>query len=385
MTALPGGLDLRVALILQARMGSTRLPGKSMMDLAGAPLLARIIERVKRCTRPHAVLVATTRKSEDDALAELARDWGVEVFRGSENDLVDRYREASRAAGAEIVVRLPADNATPEPSEIDRIIDFHRSSASVFSTNLAQAFGNGYPDGIGAEVFDCWALDEVWRNGTDPRQREHVHLNFFDYATQREANPDRYPVGTIACPAGFARPDLLLDVNTPAQYEFMAALYRELYPRNPHFHITDIIAWYDSVHRRETRPAAREAAQQGGAAMRAAGMLVYCIDIDGTLCTNTEGDYERAEPFADVIGEINRLYATGHRIVLMTARGSTTAIDWRAGTERQLAKWGVRYHELHFGKPSADVYVDDKAINAKAWRRSNFMQTLAGASEEPRS
>ncbi len=93
--------------------------------------------------------------------------------------------------------------------------------------------------------------------------------------------------------------------------------------------------------------------------------MTYCFDIDGTLCTNTEGAYEAARPLARMIAAVNRLHKAGHRIILCTARGSTTGIDWRKLTERQMKAWGVRYHELHFGKPTADVYVDDKSINAR--------------------
>lgn len=100
--------------------------------------------------------------------------------------------------------------------------------------------------------------------------------------------------------------------------------------------------------------------------------MTYCFDIDGTLCSNTDGDYERAEPFRDVIDAVNGLHAEGHRIVLCTARGSTTGIDWRAVTEAQLATWNVRYDTLVMGKPSADVYVDDKAVNAADWRRNGY-------------
>lgn len=100
--------------------------------------------------------------------------------------------------------------------------------------------------------------------------------------------------------------------------------------------------------------------------------MIYCFDIDGTLCTNTDGDYTRAEPFPEVIAAINRLYAEGHRIVLYTARGATTGIDWRDLTVRQLAAWRVQYHELYLGKPSADVYVDDRAVNAYEWRQRGF-------------
>jgi spore coat polysaccharide biosynthesis protein SpsF len=360
-----GDRALRTALILQARMGSTRLPGKSMMDLAGAPLLGRILERVKRVRRADAIVMATTGKSEDDVLCTLAERYGVHFFRGAENDVLDRYCKAATAYGADVVVRLPADNATPEPSEIDRIIEYHLGSRSVFSSNLAQVLGNNYPDGIGAEVIDFWALEEVSRACTDLRKREHPHLNFFDYGLQAPAEPDRYPIGTVDCPKAFARPDLVLDVNTPPQYEFMRALYGYLYPRNPQFHVTDTIAWYDNIY-------TKLGAESGQ-------LYTYCIDIDGTLCTITDGAYMLASPYPDVIAAVNKLYNEGHRIILMTARGSGTGIDWRDRTQEQLKSWGVKFHDLWFGKPSADIYIDDKTINALAWRGSKFTTTLKQA------
>lgn len=93
-------------------------------------------------------------------------------------------------------------------------------------------------------------------------------------------------------------------------------------------------------------------------------MTRYCIDIDGTLCTNTWGEYERAEPRQAMIDWVRRLHAAGHEIVLFTARGSTTGVDWRDLTTRQIAAWGVPFHDLRFGKPEADVYVDDRAVVA---------------------
>lgn len=95
--------------------------------------------------------------------------------------------------------------------------------------------------------------------------------------------------------------------------------------------------------------------------------MIYCFDIDGTLCTNTDGEYERAEPHPEVIAKVNTLYDAGHRIVLYTARGSTTEIDWSKLTENQLHSWGVKYHQLVMGKPTAGLYVDDKAMNVKDW------------------
>jgi spore coat polysaccharide biosynthesis protein SpsF len=243
-------MSKRVVLVIQARMGSTRLPGKSMMDLAGEPLVGRILERVKRCTRLDGIVLAIPDTEADRPLRGLGERYGITVFAGSENDLVERYWQAAVAADADIVGRLPADNATPEPSEIDRIAEFHLGlGRRGFSSNLSVIGESGYPDGIGAEMFDRSLLGEARERHSDPRMREHLHLNFFDYAHQRPVDPDWCPISTIQCPAAFRRPDLVLDVNTESQYQFMRQLYEDLYPANPEFHITDIIRWYDTVYR----------------------------------------------------------------------------------------------------------------------------------------
>ena len=91
----------------------------------------------------------------------------------------------------------------------------------------------------------------------------------------------------------------------------------------------------------------------------------YCFDIDGTICTNTNGEYEKAEPFVDRINLVNKLYIEDHKIILFTARGSTTNLDWTELTKQQLKDWGVKYNELIFGKPDADIFVDDKGISDK--------------------
>jgi spore coat polysaccharide biosynthesis protein SpsF len=235
-----------IVLIMQARMGSSRLPGKSLMPLAGEPLVSRVVERVKRCRRVDTIVLATTDKSPDDSLAELAKCQAVAVFRGSENDLVDRYYQAALAHHADVVVRVPADNPAPEPAEIDRIIDYHLASGNDFSSNYPDVFDNGYPDGIGAEAFNFQALKQVWETSADPRNREHPHTNFYEH-------PEVYRIGTIECPPEFRRPDIILDVNTQEEYEFMAELYDYLYPRNPEFSIRDIIRWYDEVYRRKEK------------------------------------------------------------------------------------------------------------------------------------
>ncbi len=243
----------RVVLIIQARMGSTRLSGKSMMDLAGAPLVGRILERVKRCTRLDDIVLAIPDTDKDAVLNQLGERYGIKVFAGSENDLVERYYQAALWTNADIVGRLPADNATPEPSEIDRIVDHHLSLGRPgFSSNLSVIGDSEYPDGIGAEMFDFSLLAEARDRHHDSRQREHVHLNFYDYGAGQAVDASWCPISTVKCPEGFRRPDLILDVNTQEQYEFMRQMYEYLYPKNPSFHITDIIRWYDEVYKRES-------------------------------------------------------------------------------------------------------------------------------------
>ena len=231
----------RVVMVIQARMGSTRLPGKSMMDLAGAPLISRLIERVRRCERLDEIVLATTRKAQDDVLEKVGRDYGVAVFRGEENDLVDRYYQVAMAFEADMIVRIPGDNPAPEPAEIDDVIRHHLAGGYDFSSNYPDVVDNGYPDGIGAEVFSVEALKRVWVRPGNPRLREHPHRNFYE-------NPDEFQLGIMECRPEIRRPDIVIDVNTQEEYDFVAALYDYLYPRNPEFTILDVIDWYDRVY-----------------------------------------------------------------------------------------------------------------------------------------
>lgn len=95
-------------------------------------------------------------------------------------------------------------------------------------------------------------------------------------------------------------------------------------------------------------------------------MKTYCFDLDGTLCTNTEGDYETSTPFVERINVVNKLYDDGNTILIDTARGATTKIDWYDVTKKQLDLWGVKYSILRVGiKLNADIFIDDKGINDK--------------------
>ncbi len=96
--------------------------------------------------------------------------------------------------------------------------------------------------------------------------------------------------------------------------------------------------------------------------------MIYYIDIDDTICTLAESmNYESACPIPRAIEKVNRLYEDGHRVVFWTARGTVSGIDWRELTESQLSSWGVKYHELKFGKPAYDLFIDDKNMNSNDW------------------
>jgi spore coat polysaccharide biosynthesis protein SpsF len=239
----------KVVLIVQARMGSTRLPGKSIFDLSGQSLIYRVLERIKRSNQIDELVLAIPENPEDDILVKEAQKSKVKIFRGSENDLLDRYYKAAKSTGADIVARIPADNPLSEPHEIDKIISHHRSLKKPgFSSNLAQVNGNGYPDGIGAEVFDFQLLENAWMNEDDKNKREHVHLNFYDYESDKSVDESLCPVTTIECPEKYRRPDIILDVNTKQQYEFIKEIYDFFFESNPYFGIKDIIDWYDNIY-----------------------------------------------------------------------------------------------------------------------------------------
>lgn len=217
-----------------------------MMDLAGKPLIQRVLERVSKSKLLSELVLAIPDSRENLVLAEVAQQCGISIFFGNENNLLDRYHKAAVEFDAEYIVRIPADNATPYHIEIDKIIAHHLELGRPgFSSNLAEIYNSGYPDGIGAEIFDFRLLDECFRRESNVDKLEHVHLNFFDYSSQEEVNGDWCPISTIKCPSEYARPDIVLDVNTPAQYEYMARLYADLHPKNPNFGILEIIQWHD--------------------------------------------------------------------------------------------------------------------------------------------
>ncbi len=236
----------KIVLIIQARMSSTRLPGKSMMPLANKPLVYRMVERLKKCNHVDEIVIATSDQPEDQVLVDLAKELEVSYFQGNLLDVRDRYLKAAEKFQAKFIIRIPADNPMPDSNEIDKLVKFHlEHNPSGFSSNLAQVNNSGYLDGIGAEIFSTKLLQESVARSSSETVKEHVHRNFFDYATQTPVDDTWCPVASPKAPAELQRPDIILDVNTMDDYTKIKRIYDHLYPRNPNFTTVDVIKLID--------------------------------------------------------------------------------------------------------------------------------------------
>ena len=231
-----------VSLIIQARLGSTRLPNKVLKPLAGKPMIYRIVERVNRCNEIDNLILAIPDNKQNEKLSKIKFNKKIKIFKGSENNLVKRYYDAAKKFKTDIIVRLPGDNCMPEPSEIDKIVSFYKSyKKPFFASNLSNILNNGYPDGIGAEVFGFNFLENLLKKKLTKEQKEHPHLNFFDYKNNKPIDINWCKVRTIKCPKSFRRPDICLDVNTYKDYQYIKKIYDGLYYKKNNFNIKDII------------------------------------------------------------------------------------------------------------------------------------------------
>jgi spore coat polysaccharide biosynthesis protein SpsF len=238
-------ISKKCILIIQARTGSTRFPKKVLSKINGTSLIEHIIYRVKKVKQIDKIILATTRKKEDNILCKLAKKNKIYCFRGSENDLVDRYYKAAVHFNANFILRLPADNPIPEPIEYDRLIKYHLKSKNDFSSNICNFKNNGYPNGIGVEIFNFKALEKIWKFQKNERFREHIALNFYDYDKKKAYKKFRFKLGTIKCPSKISKPELVLDVNYKKDLILIKKIFH-FFSKNRNFSIYDVINWYDN-------------------------------------------------------------------------------------------------------------------------------------------
>ena len=239
--------------IVQARMTSTRFPGKVLDDLSGQPMVIRQLERISRASKLDQIVLATSADPSDNQLAQIVADAGYRVFRGDLNDVLSRFIGVIDEYQPDVVVRLTADCPLTSPALIDQIIsEFHNHDVDYASNTLTPT----YPDGLDVEVVKATVLREVARSGTDPAEREHVTLGVYRH-------PEKYQLRNFQSPLNLG--NYRWTVDTPEDMDFVRAIYAELFPTNESFDVEEILAYLERHPERirTDQDAVRNAALQG--------------------------------------------------------------------------------------------------------------------------
>jgi spore coat polysaccharide biosynthesis protein SpsF len=217
--------------VLQARFGSSRLRGKVLRPLMGVPMLLRQIERLKRCNALESIIVATSTETDDDAVAEIALSAGVQVVRGSLDDVFQRFVQVASEHSSDVMVRITADCPLISPRVIDDVVDFYfAANADYVSNTLIPT----YPDGLDVEVFKTELLDRLAREDLDTAEQEHVTLGIY-------RRPDQFRVVNYLDPMGRDHADLRWTVDTEEDFDFVETVYSHFLPSKPHFEYEDIL------------------------------------------------------------------------------------------------------------------------------------------------
>lgn len=207
---------MKTVAIIQARMGSTRLPGKVLKDLAGATVLARVVSRVRRARLIDEVLVATTDRPADDALVAECRKCSVAVSRGAQDDVLDRYYRSAQLVRAEIVVRITSDCPLIDPEITDKTIAAFLDARPDYASNALQ---RSYPRGLDTEVMSLDALTRAWEEAQKPYEREHVTPYIYEH-------PEKFRILSVPGNPDYSSHRWTLD--TPEDLEFLRAIYARL-------------------------------------------------------------------------------------------------------------------------------------------------------------
>lgn len=219
---------MNVLCILQARMSSTRLPGKVLMPILGEAMLARQIERIRRARLVQGLTVATSNEASEQPIAEICASLSVDCYRGSLRDVLDRFCGAAEPHHPLHVLRLTGDCPLTDPGLLDALVELHLAGEYDYSSNVHE---RTYPDGLDAEIFRHVLLERARREAHTPFEREHVTpwLYRTGPAFKRGALKDTRD-----------RSRLRWTVDYPEDFEFVTRVYRALYPGNPAFSAEDV-------------------------------------------------------------------------------------------------------------------------------------------------
>jgi spore coat polysaccharide biosynthesis protein SpsF len=225
---------MKIITVIQARMSSTRLPGKVMLPLLGKPLLIRMIERVNSAKLVGDVIVATSTNADDNEIDILCNQNNLICSRGHLTNLLDRHYQAAKQFNADAVVKIPSDCPLIDPKVIDKVIERYINSDEFdFVSNLHPAT---YPDGNDVEIFSFESLECAWKDATKDYEREHTTPFIWEHQ-------DVFNVGNITWETGYNFSSThRWTIDFPEDYEFIRKIYEELYPKNPAFSLDDILS-----------------------------------------------------------------------------------------------------------------------------------------------
>ncbi|MBK8761687.1 MAG: glycosyltransferase family protein [Sulfuritalea sp.] len=219
---------MKVVSIIQARMSSTRLPGKVLMPLAGQPVLWHVVVRIRACQTIAEVVVATSTDATDDAIEAWCKSADVSVYRGSLNDVLDRYYQAALLHDADVVVRITADCPAIDPTIVDKVVHGFLAGGYEF-----YGLAGEFPDGLDCTVFAFSALACAWREAVLPSEREHV-------GPYIEKHPEIFKSGGLKKYSGLSHYRWTLD--EPRDYEFLQRVFTRLYQQGQIFLASDVLA-----------------------------------------------------------------------------------------------------------------------------------------------
>ena len=221
---------MKIAAIIQARLGSRRLPGKVLMPLAGRPAIAHVVERSRMIPDVTDVVVATTTSPRDDELAAWCAANGVTVCRGSEDDVLDRYYQAARSVGADVIVRITADCPLLDPIEAGKVVRALVDSGCDYASNYEPAT---FPDGLDIGVLTFATLERVWKKATRKSEREHVW-------TYIPSHADEFTRTFVHCARDLSHYRLTFDEK--GDYEAISAMIEALHSRGQFGYLDEIVA-----------------------------------------------------------------------------------------------------------------------------------------------
>ena len=218
---------MKIVAIIQARMGSTRLPGKVLMNLAGKPVLQHVVNRIENCKTVQQVVVATSIDQSDNPIENWCVTNGIDCYRGSLHDVLDRYYQAAKQHRADAIVRITADCPAIDPTIVDEVVEaFVRGGYDFYGLT------GEFPDGLDCTVFAFSAIEQAWKDAKLPSEREHV-------GPYIEKHPELFKSGGLKKFVGLAHHRWTLD--EPRDLMLLEAIFGRLYQDGHHFLAKDVL------------------------------------------------------------------------------------------------------------------------------------------------